>query len=115
MSETSHASASRQNTFSGCLARIFWVVAGNGALIIVALMIAEGAWWPPTWRDAAYWAVVAALAAVRFADIRWLDGRTAEGAPATAADLGRYVVGLVAVAGGLWVLAHLAARIGWMK
>ena len=56
-----------------------------------------------------------ALAAVRFVDNRWLDGRTAEGAPATAADLGRHVVGLVAVAGGLWVLAHLAARLGWMR
>jgi hypothetical protein len=115
MSDTSHASASRQNTFAGCLARIFWVVVGNGALVIVALMIAEGAWWPPTWRDAAYWAVVAALAVVRLVDIRWLDGRTAEGGPATAADLRRYVVGLLAVAAGLWVLAHLAAKLGLMK
>ena len=56
-----------------------------------------------------------ALAAVRFVDIRWLDGRTADGAPATAADLRRYVVGLVAVAAGLWVLAHVAARLGWMR
>src|SRR5512136_2836830 len=115
MSETEQASASKQDTFSGCLVRFFWMAVGNAALVILGMMIVEQSWWPPTWRDAAFWAVVGALAVARLLDIRLLDGRTADGAPASAADLRRYLVALVAAAAGLWTLAHLAARFELMR
>jgi hypothetical protein len=115
MSETEHVSASKQSTFSGCLVRFFWMGMGNAALAILGMTIAEQSWWPPTWRDAAFWAVVGALAVARLLDIRLLDGRTVDGAPASAGDLHRYLVALVAAAAGLWALAHFVARAGWMR
>ena len=115
MSKTEQASGQKPSTASGCLARLYWMVVGNIALAILAIAIAEQNWWPPTWRDAAFWVVAASLAVVRLVDIRLLGGRTSEDAPANEADLRRYLVVLVVAASGLWALAHLAARAGWMR
>jgi len=115
MSKTEQAIDQKQGAASGCLARFYWMVVGNMALAFLAMGIFEQNWWPPTWRDAAFWAVVASLAVVRFVDIRLLGGRTGEGEPASESHLRRYIVGLIVVAGGLWALAHLAARAGWMR
>ena len=114
MSNTEQADE-KQGAASGCLARFYWMIVGNAALAFLALGIVDQDWWPPTWRDAAYWAVVASLAVVRFVDIRLLGGRTGEGEPASEAHLRRYLVLLVAVAAVLWALAHLAARAGWLR
>jgi len=114
MSKTEQAIDQKQGAASGCLARFYWMVVGNMALAFLAMGIFEQNWWPPTWRDAAYWAIVASLAVVRLVDIRLLGGRTGEDAPATEADLRRYLVVLVVAAAGVWMLAHLAARAGWM-
>jgi hypothetical protein len=114
MSKTEQASEQKPSSVSGCLARLYWIAVGNIAIFILAMAIAEQKWWPPTWRDAAYWAIVASLAVVRVVDIRLLGGRTGEDAPATEADLRRYLVVLVVAAAGVWMLAHLAARAGWM-
>jgi hypothetical protein len=115
MSNTEQSSEQEQSTVCGCLARVYWIAAGNFAVAILALAIAEQNWWPPTWRDAAYWAVVASVAVVRIVDIRRLGGRTGDDAPASEADLRRYLVVLFVAAAGVWTLAHLAARAGWMR
>jgi hypothetical protein len=115
MSKTEQASEQKQSAVSGCLARIYWIAVGNFALALLAMAIAEQNWWPPTWRDAAFWTVVASLAGVRFVDIRLLGGRTGEDAPASEADLRRYLVVLVVAAAAVWTLAHVAARAGWLR
>ncbi|PWB68630.1 MAG: hypothetical protein C3F15_16030 [Holophagae bacterium] len=115
MSRTKQDSEEKQATTSGCLARFYWMVVGNTALAFLAMAILEQKWWPPTWRDAAFWVVVASLAAVRFVDVRLLGGRTGEGTPATQAHLRRYLVMLVVVAAALWVLAHVVARAEWIR
>ena len=115
MSKTGQDSEERQSTASGCLTRFYWMVVGNMALAFLAMGIAEQDWWPPTWRDAAFWAVVGSLAVVRALDIRLLGGRTAEGEPATEADLRRYIPVLLVISAGLWALAHLVTRAGWAR
>jgi hypothetical protein len=115
MSRIERASDQKQGAASGCLARIYWIAVGNFALAILAMAIAEQNCWPPTWRDAAFWAVVASVAVVRIVDIRRLGGRTGEDAPASEADLRRYLVVLFVAAAAVWSLAHLAARAGWMR
>ena len=94
-------------SFSGCLARIFWMAAGNVVLFFFAAKIFARSNRSLSWMDAGYWLVVVAVLVVRYADVRYLQGHTANGAPATLRDWGRYAFALAAVAAVLWGAAHL--------
>jgi hypothetical protein len=85
---------------------------GNLVLFFLAVAVAQHGGWKPTWRDAAFVAVVLALVAVRFVDIRLYEGQNAEGQHATIVDWRGYTVRLVAIAAGIWVLAHLVGVLG---
>jgi hypothetical protein len=56
--------------------------------------------------DIVFWAVVAALLFIRFADIRWLHGTGSESEPATMKDWAKYARLLFVLAGGAWVALH---------
>jgi hypothetical protein len=98
--------------FVGTLARIYWMLAGNGILCLTALAIAqqrrERAWT----ADAIFWMVVASLVIVRYLDIAQLGGTTAAGEPASLRDGYRYAGWLLLLALGVWIVAHAVARIG---
>lgn len=87
------------------LARIYWIIAGNGALAILAAKIAISSE-ALSWLDLAYWAVVSSLVAVRYVDVTALGGTTADGAPATRAHWRRYAAVLVIVCVTVWAVAH---------
>jgi len=92
----------------GVLARIFWMGAGNFALALVAMLIAQST--ALSGLDLLFWMIVGALLAVRYVDITRLGGTTAEGAPASTRDWYRYAVYLLLAAGVLWALAHTLLR-----
>jgi len=94
----------------GCLVRLYWFLAGNVALLILARAILQARDGFLTWRDAAFWAVAASLALVRYLDVRFLGGRTAEGTPATPRHWRRYTVSLATASLIVWGLAHAAAH-----
>jgi hypothetical protein len=96
---------------SGCLLRLFWMMLGNLALLAAAYGIVENSAASFGLADVFYWAIVGALLWARYADIRYMNGRTAEGQPATMAHCQRYAVILVAVSTGLWIIAHVLARL----
>ncbi len=52
------------------------------------------------------------LVAVRYADIRYLGGRTAEGVPATMAHWRRYVLVLMVASTAVWLTAHIIPGFG---
>jgi hypothetical protein len=103
-----------QHSGIGCVARFFWMAAGNAILAFLLIFIAQQQGATLSWRDAAYWGIVASLLGVRMVDIRWLDGRTTEGEPATMALWRRWAMLLAAISLVLWVLAHLVASLGWL-
>jgi hypothetical protein len=95
-----------QPSLIGAVARVYWMLAGNAALYLVALAIALRG---PEYRwttDVGFWAVVASLALVRYADITALGGATASGGPASLSDWHRYVRGLLPIAAAVWLIAH---------
>jgi hypothetical protein len=87
-------------------ARTFWMLVGNGLLLLLAIGILQRPAWTTSHVDVAFWAVVAALLAVRAVDVVWLSGRTADGEPATSVHLRRYGLGLAATAAAAWALAQ---------
>lgn len=96
----------RQSTPSAILARLWWMLGGNVVLAFSLIFILrhEGSFFHPA--DGVFWIIVATLVAIRYLDIRFLDGQTATGQPASMADWVRYVVLLLACSTVLWVIAH---------
>lgn len=92
----------------GFLARLYWMLAGNGALGLMAALIAASSS-ALSWLDLAYWGIVSSLVAVRYADVTALGGSTADGAPASRAHWRRYTAVLSIVAAGIWATARAAA------
>jgi len=110
--ELSPQSGSPQQHLSGCLTRVCWMVFGNGALLITALLIAKNHETSFSPADIAFWLIVGVTLVARYADIKWLAGQTADGRrAATMRHWRRYAILLIAVSLGLWLLAHLGARL----
>ena len=91
----------------GCLARIFWMVGGNMALLFGAMFIAQS---PSALSiyDLGYWGVVLLLVATRYVDITRLGGTTTDLGPATLSHWRRYTLAVLGIWGAIWLTAHLA-------
>ncbi len=100
----------KQESAAGCLARLFWMMLGNLVLAVTAFKIFEGPSLALTWADAVYWLTVACLVGVRYADIRYWDGKKADGEPATMTDWRRYSLLLLIAAAAAWILLHAVAE-----
>ena len=90
----------------GCLARIFWMFAGNIVLVLSANFVRERQGGFLSVADLVFWAVVACLMAVRYIDIKRLNGLTATGQPASPTTWRRYAAILFVVSLALWGVAH---------
>jgi len=81
----------------GCIARLYWFVIGNLILIFLAIYTADRHVKFPSWVDAVFWAVAVSLLAVRYVDIKFMDGETTEGKPASMQDFRRYLLLMVVI------------------
>jgi len=95
----------QHDTAIGCLVRVFWII-GALPLIILAVEIGYKRQARLTIIDLLFWLLAIAMVAVRYADIRWFDGKTTDGKPATMATWRRYGLLIGAVALGLWGAAQ---------
>ena len=98
----------RSEPLAGCVLRVFWMVPGNMALFFCAFFIGDkpAAFLRFSGLDIAYGAVVGALLAARYIDIRYQNGATMFGAPASMTHYRRYALILIAASIGVWVAAH---------
>ena len=100
----------RSGRVSGCLVRLFWMGAGNLILVLAAIGIGQQhAGFTLTAMDAVFWATALCLLAVRYVDIRYLGGETADSQPATVADWRRYAAMVLGISLALWLGAHVIA------
>ena len=98
----------KQTGQPGCLsiiARLVWIAGGNFALLILMAFIVQQKRAFSS-LDVIFWAVVALLLFIRFADIKWLHGTGSESEPATTKDWWRYARLLFVIAGGVWAIVH---------
>jgi hypothetical protein len=96
---------------NGVLARLYWMLFGNALLLFVLVFLFTKRPDLPSLFDVACLLVVGSLIAVRFLDVRFLNGRTAEGEPATIDHWRRYswVVGVIGI--GAWLAARLISHL----
>ncbi len=99
----------------GCLTRLVWAAVIPMTMFQAAMKVAEGR--PLVGMPAVVLLITAAIVAVivRWIDVTRLNGMTIEGEPATMTDWRRYSVAVLAVTAGLWLLASVVSRLGWMS
>ncbi len=96
-------------TPAGCLLRLVWMVAGNGALYLSLVMIAATRAPLPSHFDAIAAAAAVLIVVARRLDITRFGGRTASDEPATLAHWRRHTLMVCATAIVGWSLAHFIA------
>ncbi len=99
--------SSDRDRAGGCLARLFWLGVGNFILVLSAIGIGQRQnGFSLGWLDVVLWATAFGLIAVRYADIAFFQGQTADSRPATMSDWRRYALTVLAVSLALWLGAH---------
>jgi len=89
------------------VARVTWMMIGPLVLLVLLLSILKaGSGWA-TGLDAAFLAVVAAMIAGRWYELRSGQAATSDGRPATWDDFRRYVLILLPSAAAAWAVANL--------
>ena len=104
-SEPAGTPVRNQESGSSSLARIFWMLIGNVILFFLAMSIYQRHT-TLSWFDLAYWIAVLLLVLIRYCDIKYLGGLTAQGQPASIAHWRKYVILLLLIATGVWLVAH---------
>lgn len=92
---------------SGCLVRLYWMFGGNLILLFLIIFAIDKHFKFPSWLDLAYLIAVITLVAVRYIDIRYMQGETAEGKPASMKDFRNYSVILVIISSLVWALTFV--------
>jgi hypothetical protein len=107
MSAPANQTTYKQRGALAILARIFWMFLGNFALMICVANIFMGESSSTRASDIIFWCVVPAMIIVRFLDIKFLDGQTATGGPASIKHWRRYAIALAIISAAIWTVAHL--------
>jgi hypothetical protein len=86
----------------GIVARLFWMLAGPAALLLLAFSLAgkKDGWFSS--QSIAFLVVLAAVIATR-----WLDPQTSDGEPTTGAHLRMFTVMAVGVGLAAWAIANV--------
>jgi len=109
MPAPSSNSIDKQRGLSALFARLFWMLLGNFALLICAAKIFMDRNVSIRASDIVFWCVVLVMIVVRFLDIKYLEGQTATGAPATIKHWQKYAFILLIAAVVIWSAAHAVA------
>jgi hypothetical protein len=110
MSAPVNQTTDKQRGALAILARIFWMFLGNFTLMVCAANIFMGESKSTRTSDIIFWCVVPAMIIIRFLDIKFLDGQTATGKPATLSHWRKYAVLLIIVSATIWAVAHIIAN-----
>lgn len=65
------ASESTEQSVAGCFVQMGWMLGGTMVLATLAILIARETTWTFTLKDAAYWALVFLVMALRFLDMKY--------------------------------------------
>lgn len=95
-------------SLGGMLARIYWMLAGHPAITISAFYIASGK--SPIIANIVFFLLVASVIMIRYIDINFYKGQTAEGEPATMKHWQRFSLIVLCYSSALWLLVFLIAR-----
>jgi hypothetical protein len=91
--------------------RFFWLVGGYGILFMLGLGIFTDHFFSIMISTILYWMTFVAIITGRFIDVRFLNGKTDQGEPATLLHWRNYSLKVFAVAALLWLIAFFGHRL----
>ena len=91
----------------GCAVRLAWLAVGPLVVMFTAAVIARHDRTSVAFASAIFWGTVLAMLGLRYLDVTKLGGMTADGNPASRADLKQYVIRGLLAAAALYGLALL--------
>jgi hypothetical protein len=103
-------SSSPSTPISAAIARLYWMIVGSGLLIGLSLYIAFNAGKSVLIPSCLYLLNLVCMILLRYIDIRFLHGQTADGEPATMQHWARYSIFLSGIAAALWGAALLLSH-----
>jgi hypothetical protein len=97
-------------SFSALFGRVFWMMIGPLALVLLGFTIIRiGSGWL-TWADAAFLAVLGAMLLARWAEFRRGNPQTVTGEPATRTHLHHYVRAAIPAGLSAWIAANVVGN-----
>jgi hypothetical protein len=111
MTIPNHQAPAKSESNGGCLSvlvRLTWIFGGS-ILVLCAIFVAQGK--APVLADIIFFSLALGLVLIRFIDIRYLKGETADNQPATLKHWRRYSIKLLLAAGFLYSLAKIVAHL----
>ena len=110
--DPSDASNVKYSSGAGCLTRLYWMFLGNGVLAISFALLIDRHPRFPSLLDLACLVSCAALIAVRYVDVRYMEGETGDGgARATMGDWKRYALLLALGSAAFWLIVRAASSL----
>jgi hypothetical protein len=107
MSDAKFDASIKQSSGLGCLLRMIWLLAGNAAAFLSGVWIALNAGKAFfTVVDIVYMAGVFAVVLSRYLDIRYFQGTTGTGEPATIGHWRKHAAFVISGSLVAWVIAH---------
>jgi hypothetical protein len=101
------AISEKHDSIFGLLLRLFWMLLGDVFLLISAIFIYQGKDWKFHTADVFFLCIAAALVLTRYLDIKFYNGLTASGEPASMANFHKYAGILLLLSAAIWILAHI--------
>jgi len=94
---------------AGLLFRLYWMAFGNIPIIFLPILIIRNTNGNFSFYDILFSVSVSAIIAVRYVDIRYFNGETADNQPATLSLFKKYALKVFAFAAAALVVSHAAA------
>jgi len=96
---------------AGCILHMLWLFGGSVALGFCAIHVVLNRSPLFSLADALFVAFLAGSIGVRYLEIKFFNGMTDDGRPATMADLRRYALWISLISGAGMAAAHLLAMV----
>ena len=106
MSKQNDQPIKKYDNILGLFAKVFWTLLGNAILFFTAISIFQHKGEILHTADIVFWVTVAALIIARYLDIKFFNGLTAIGLPASMAHWRKYVIILSICSTAVWVILH---------
>jgi len=94
----------KPNPSLGVLARFYWMAIGPMIIILIAIAIMMKSFEKNAITNLTYWGLVLSVILIRYLDIRYLKGETADGEPATMKHWKRFCMLLLIIYTVLWLV-----------
>ena len=107
MTKQNDQSVEKYDSILGLFAKFFWTLLGNAILFFTALSILQHKGEMFYTADIVFWVTVAVLIIVRYLDIKFWNGLTVTGLPASMAHWRKYTIILLICSTAIWIGAHI--------